>query len=65
MVFLFRQPEMKKQKFLVHTQTERPDNTRNFYPCVINKTDITFPNEDLILLNVCMSVSKRSTVSDT
>jgi hypothetical protein len=30
---------------------ERPDNTTNLYPHVINKTDIIFSNDELILIN--------------
>ena len=43
--------EKKNSKELVHTQTKEPDNTKNFYPRVFNKTDITFSADELTSLN--------------
>jgi hypothetical protein len=36
---------------LVATQTEEPKTKTQFYPKVINKTDITFTDEEMTLLN--------------
>jgi hypothetical protein len=36
---------------LVATQTEKPKTKTQFYPRVINKTDITFTDVEMILLN--------------
>jgi len=44
-------PIEEKLKNLVHTQTKTLDCKRNFYPRVINKTDLTFTNDELTLLN--------------
>ena len=35
----------------MHTHTKNPDYKRNFYPRVVNTTDITFTNDELTLLN--------------
>ena len=32
-------------------QTDKPYNTKKFYPWDINKTDIIFSNDELLLLN--------------
>jgi len=44
-------PIEEKLKNLVHTQTKTLDCKSNFYPRVINKTDLTFTNDELTLLN--------------
>jgi len=41
----------KKIKKLVHEQINEPVNNISFYPRVINKTNITFSNNELALLN--------------
>ena len=38
-------------KKLNNPQTERPDDTENFQPCIISKTDIIFFNDELLLLS--------------
>ena len=43
--------QKKNSKELVHIQTKTPDSVRYIYPCVVNKTDITFSNDELTLLN--------------
>jgi len=42
--------DMKIRK-LVHTQTQKPSTNTKFYPKVINKTSISFTDEELTLLN--------------
>jgi hypothetical protein len=41
----------KKLKKFSKTQRDEQDSMREFYPRVINKTNIVFPNDDLLLLN--------------
>jgi hypothetical protein len=41
----------ERKNKLMFIQIEKPDNTKKFYPCVINKTDIIFSNDELLLLN--------------
>jgi hypothetical protein len=45
----YKQLDLKIYK-LVATQTEKPKNKTQFYPRVINKSDITFTDEELTLL---------------
>ena len=41
----------KKTNKLIHDQISKPDNDGKSYPRVINQTNITFSNEELLLLN--------------
>jgi len=41
----------KKTKTCTYSDKKKTDNMGNFYPRVINKTDITFTNYELTLLN--------------
>jgi hypothetical protein len=41
----------KKLNILIRSQTKKPEKTMDFYPRVVNKTNITFTNEELTLLN--------------
>ena len=43
-----------KKKKLINAQTERPDNTENFHPRIINNTDIIFSSDELLLLNASL-----------
>ena len=47
----YKTVEEKNKKNLVHTQTKNLNYKGNFYPHVINETDITFTNNELTLLN--------------
>jgi len=40
-----------KLKKLTNTQIEKVDNMTKFYPRVVNKPNIVFSNDELILLN--------------
>jgi hypothetical protein len=40
-----------KLKKLTNTPTEKVDNMMKFYPQVVNKTNIVFSNDELILHN--------------
>jgi hypothetical protein len=46
----YKNIDMKLKKG-AHTQTKNPDYQGHLYPRVINKTDITFTNDELSLLN--------------
>jgi hypothetical protein len=46
----YKQLDLKINR-LVATQTEKPNTKTQFYPRVINKTDITFTDEEMTLLN--------------
>jgi hypothetical protein len=41
----------KKFRKLVHTQNQKPSTKTEFYPRVVDKTEISFTNEELTLLN--------------
>jgi len=46
----YKTTEEKLQKFS-NTQRDEQDSMRKFYPRVINKTNIVFPSDELLLLN--------------
>jgi len=41
----------EKLNKLTNIQIDKPHNTKKLYPWVINKTDIIFSNDELLLLN--------------
>jgi hypothetical protein len=45
--------EEKLKKTCTHPDKKKPDYKGNFYPQVINQTDITITNDELTLLNRC------------
>jgi hypothetical protein len=42
---------------LVNCRTENPNNNAQFYPRVVNNTDITFTDEEMTLLNKALKYS--------
>ena len=46
----YKQLDLKINR-LVATQTEKPNTKTQFYPRVINKTNVTFTDEEMTLLN--------------
>lgn len=46
----YKATEEKLKKFS-NTQRDEQDSMRKFYPRVINKTNIVFPSDELLLLN--------------
>jgi hypothetical protein len=51
----YKQLDLKINR-LVATQTEKPNSKTQFYPRVINRTSITFTDEEMTLLNKGLNI---------